>query len=96
MFGSRIDQVHETWQKSDRLGVQVDTFLVHHQAGTNDDAVIRMVQTGSRQVSSNYTISNEGRITGVVDERFRAWTSGSSSDGGRGCVMGSSRHHCGG
>jgi hypothetical protein len=55
-------------------------------ASTNAPGVINMMITGSRQVSSNYVISNEGRITGVVPEELRAWTSGSKSDGGRGAA----------
>jgi hypothetical protein len=43
-----------------------------------------MMVNATRQVSANYTISNEGRITLVVDEDRRAWTSGSSTDSGRG------------
>lgn len=80
------DQIRISSQSSSRQGATVDTFLIHHQAGMNDDATIRAMVTGSKQVSANYTISNEGRLTCVVDERLRAWTSGSSSDGGRGAA----------
>ncbi len=80
------NQIRLSPQYSSRQGVQIDTFLIHHQAGTNDDAVINAMISGSREVSANYTISNEGRITCVVDENYRAWTSGSSSDGGRGAA----------
>lgn len=70
-------------QFSSRNGAIIDTFLIHHQAGTNDDATINAMVTGSKQVSSNYTISNEGRITLVVDEDNRAWTSSSAFWDGR-------------
>ncbi|MGL4998043.1 MAG: N-acetylmuramoyl-L-alanine amidase [Cetobacterium sp.] len=80
------NQIRLSNQSSSRQGAKIDTFLIHHQAGTNDDAVINAMISGSRQVSSNYTISNEGRITLVVDEDLRAWTSGSSSDGGKGAA----------
>lgn len=81
------DQVRLTpRQFSSRNGTPVDTFLIHHQAGTNDDQVIAAMASGARQVSSNYTISNEGRLTLVVDESNRAWTSGSASDGGKGAA----------
>ena len=78
------NQIRLSSQNSSRNGTRIDTFLIHHQAGTNDDAVINSMVSGSKQVSANYTISNEGRLTLVVDEDFRAWTSGSSSDGGKG------------
>ena len=74
-------------QRSPRNGVVVDTFLVHHQASTNDDATIDLMVSGRKRVSANYTISNEGRLTLVVDEDYRAWTSGSTTDGGRGAAM---------
>lgn len=83
---SLTSQIKLSRQNSSRNGAKVDTFLIHHQAGTNDDATIRAMQSGSRQVSANYTISNEGRITLVVDEALRAWTSGSSTDGGKGAA----------
>lgn len=80
------NQIRLSKQFSSRNGVRVDTFLIHHQAGTNDDAVIAAMVSGSKQVSANYTISNEGRLTCVVDEDFRAWTSGSTTDGGKGAA----------
>lgn len=80
------NQVKLSSQRSSRSGTKIDTFLIHHQAGTSDDAVIRAMVSGARQVSANYTISNEGRITLVVPEEFRAWTSGSSVDGGKGAA----------
>jgi hypothetical protein len=87
MTHSRLtNQIKASNQSSSRDGTKIDTFLIHHQAGTNDDAAINMMVSGSRKVSANYTISNEGRITLVVDEDRRAWTSGSPSDGGKGAA----------
>lgn len=80
------DQIRQSPQNSSRSGARIDTFLIHHQAGTNDDSVIAMMVNRTRQVSANYTISNEGRLTCVVDEDLRAWTSGSSTDGGKGAA----------
>lgn len=85
-FSGLTNQVRESSQRSNRNGARIDTFLIHHQAGTNDDSVINEMVTGSKQVSANYTISNEGRLTGVVPEEYRAWTSGSSTDGGKGAA----------
>ena len=81
-----INQIRLSPQSSSRNGVIVDTFLIHHQAGTNDDDVINAMVTGSKQVSANYTISNEGRVTLVVDESLRSWSAGSSTDGGKGAA----------
>ena len=81
-----INQIRLSPQASSRNGVIVDTFLIHHQAGTNDDDVINAMVTGSKQVSANYTISNEGRVTLVVDESLRSWSAGSSTDGGKGAA----------
>lgn len=83
-FSGLTNQVRSSGQRSSRQGSGIDMFLLHHQASTNDDGTIAMMVSGSKEVSANYTVSNEGRITGVVDEEDRAWTSGSSSDGGKG------------
>jgi peptidoglycan hydrolase-like protein with peptidoglycan-binding domain len=85
-YSALTNQVRLSNQSSSRQGAKIDTFLIHHQAGTNDDAVLNAMVSGSRQVSANYTISNEGRITSVVPEELRAWTSGSTSDGGKGAA----------
>jgi len=83
-FSGLTDQIKQSKQCSSRNGTVIDTFLVHHQAGTNDDWTINAMVSGSKEVSANYTISNEGRVTGVVPEEDRAWTSGSTTDGGKG------------
>jgi hypothetical protein len=80
------NQTKLSHQSSSRNGTTIDTFLIHHQASTSDDATIREMVTASKQVSANYTISNEGRITSVVPEELRAWTSGSTGDGGKGAA----------
>ena len=79
------NQIKEALIQRTKRKATIDTFLIHHQAGTNDDAVIKGMQ-GTSGVSSNYTISNEGRLTLVVNEDYRAWTSGSSKDGGKGAA----------
>lgn len=62
---------------------RVDRIILHHAASTSLSGVLSMMETGSRQVSSNYVIGNSGEIVGVVPEEFRAWTSGSTSWDGR-------------
>lgn len=85
-FSTLTAQHRPSTQRSSRQGATVDTILWHHQAGLSDDAVIAAMVNRTRTVSANYTISNEGRITCVVDEEYRAWTSGSTSDGGKGAA----------
>ena len=80
------NQIRLSAQSSPREGTKIDSVILHHQAGTNDDSVISSMQRGTRQVSSNYTVNSAGRITCVVDEDRRAWTSGSRTDGGRGAA----------
>lgn len=85
-YSALTNQYRPSSQRSSRQDATIDTILWHHQAGTSDDSVIAQMISGARRVSSNYTISNEGRITCVVDEEDRAWTSGSVTDGGRGAA----------
>lgn len=70
-------------QYSSRGGRKIDRFLVHHAATSNLDVVLSMMRTGSREVSSNYVISNTGEIISVVPEEYRAWTSASPAWDGR-------------
>jgi hypothetical protein len=84
-FSKQTNQVKISSQSMPRYST-IDTFLIHHQAGMNDDAVIAAMVSGSKGVSANYTISNEGRITCVVEEENRAYTSGSLRDGGKGAA----------
>lgn len=85
-YSQLATQYRPSPQRSSRQGATIDTILWHHQAGLNDDAVIASMVNRTRTVSANYTISNEGRITCVVDEEDRAWTSGSTRDGGKGAA----------
>lgn len=69
-------------QYSKRTG-KIDRIILHHCASTSLDGVLRMMSSGSREVSANYVIGNGGEIVGVVPEEFRAWTSGSAEWDGR-------------
>lgn len=62
-----------------RGGVRPDCFVLHHQATTNDDATLAMMTSGSRTVSSTVTVSNLGRITGVVEEEDTPYTNGNQA-----------------
>jgi peptidoglycan hydrolase-like protein with peptidoglycan-binding domain len=86
VFSSLTQRQAISRQSSSRSGTKITSIILHHQASTNYEGVIGMMVSGSRQVSSNYVIGNEGQIVGVVPEELRAWTSGSSSDGGKGAA----------
>lgn len=85
-----VDQVRLSQGASPRTG-SIIRHIWHHQAGVDDDAVLNAMGAGaSPRVSANYTVSNDdpggrgwSRITGVVPERLRAWTSNSSAADGR-------------
>ena len=78
---------YNTSQKSSRNGTRIDMVICHHAATTNAEQVLQQELSGSRQVSSNYIIDRNGGVIGVVPEEFRAWTSGSSADGGKGAAF---------
>lgn len=75
-------------QSSSRQGATIDTFLIHHTASVSGrgDGIVNMMVNRTRQVSSNYVIGNDGYLWMVVDEDLRAWTSGSTKDGGKGAA----------
>lgn len=62
---------------------KVDRIILHHCASTSLSGVLKMMSTGSREVSANYVIGNNGEIVSVVPEEYRAWTSGSAEWDGR-------------
>lgn len=68
-------------QSSSRDGRRIDRFIVHHAASTSHDGVVDMMVRETREVSANYVVSE--RITCVVDEDRRAWTSASAAWDGR-------------
>lgn len=79
----------QSWPRLRRVE-DVDVFVVHHQASVDDDATIDMMVDATRQVSAQWTVDNDtplggglrgyARITAVVPENRRAWTSGSDVD----------------
>lgn len=91
-FPSYCDQVRPSDQSSARTG-SIVRRIWHHQAGTNDDATIAAMVSGSKEVSANQTVDNKppadqperlhARITGVVHTEERAWTSSSAIADGR-------------
>jgi N-acetyl-anhydromuramyl-L-alanine amidase AmpD len=85
-FSGLATRTYSTQQQSSRQGATIDMVICHHAATTNAEQVIAQEVSGSREVSSNYVITNTGEIVGIVPEEYRAWTSGSSSDGGKGAA----------
>lgn len=86
-FSALVSTTCNSPKQSSRFDAVIDTFLVHHMASTwGEDATRMMCSPGGRTVSANYTILSDGSIHGVVPEEARAWTSGSSTDGGKGAA----------
>jgi peptidoglycan hydrolase-like protein with peptidoglycan-binding domain len=85
-FSGHTNVVRESKQRSSRNGARIDHVILHHSASTDANGVVGMMVSGSRTVSSNYVIGKDGTVYGVVPEDFRAWTSGASSDGGKGAA----------
>lgn len=83
MFSDLITSTSGNGGQYSRRTVAVDRIIIHHCASTSLSGVLRMMATGSREVSANYVIGNGGEIVGVVPEESRAWTSGSASWDGR-------------
>lgn len=85
------DQERWSAQSSARTA-PIERVIWHHQASVNDDATIGMMVSGSRQVSSTWTVDFEppvggalrswARITAVVPEGRRPWTTSSALDDG--------------
>lgn len=77
-YSSLTNVATDTFQKSSRGGAGIGFIQLHHTASTNGPSVVNMMTSGSRQVSANYVVYNDGTLVGVVPEEFRAWTSGSA------------------
>lgn len=88
MFGPIVDRVQETSDRSARTG-SIIRFIWHHAASDNELGTVALFQPGGREVSANYCVGTlefqpgRARIWGIVDEAFRAWTSGSPKADGR-------------
>lgn len=83
------DQIRQSSQRSSREGNRVQYMLWHHTASVSGhgDGVVAMMVNATRRVSSNYVFGSDGWLWNVVDEDFRAWTSGSTTDGGKGALF---------
>lgn len=84
----------ERWSaKSNARSGAIVRFIWHHQAGTSDDGTLAMMTTaGLKDVSATWTVDNKApvgaglrdyaRITAVVPEERRPWTTASALDDG--------------
>lgn len=86
-FSGYTDAQNVTTDRSSRNGARIDHIILHHSAATNVNTVLGLMRPGGRRVSSNYVVGNDGKVYGVVPEEYRAWTSGSTTDGGRGAAF---------
>lgn len=71
--------------KSSERRSPIRRVILHHGAVTSMSG-LRSTLEGERQVSANYMAAG-GRAWGMVPDERRAWTSGSSSDGGKGAAF---------
>jgi len=83
------NQIRLSPQYSSRNGVKRDMVLWHHTASVSGrgEGVVAMMVNKTREVSANYVIGSDGYVWCVVDEDYRAWTSGSTTDGGKGAAF---------
>ncbi|UOE45464.1 peptidoglycan recognition protein family protein [Agromyces larvae] len=49
-------------------------FIIHHNAARGGAGVLEMMRTGSKQVSANYQVFEDGRAFGVVPREERSWS----------------------
>lgn len=82
-----ITGIRESFQRSSRNGARIDRIIIHHTATTNGEWVLDAMVSGSKQVSANYVPDKDGKLWGVVNEDFRAWTSSSAYWDGRSITM---------
>lgn len=77
--GKYYDQDSDRWVNkwSDRPDDDIIGLAVHHWAATNMSGFDRLVLS-SDPASVNYLILNSGSLIGSVNEKNRAWTSGSA------------------
>ena len=70
--------------KSSPRNHAIDTITIHHMAGNlSVETCGNIFANPSRKASSNYGIGTDGRIALYVEEKDRAWTSGSSANDNR-------------
>lgn len=69
--------------KCDPRRLKINAVIIHHGAQTDYGAHVRTL-TGDREVSANYCTDGRGNLIGQVPDEYRAWTSGSPYDNGRG------------
>lgn len=66
--------------KSVNRNHKIDTITIHCTAGICTVEALGSLFSGSREVSSNYGIGNDGRIGMYVEEKDRSWCSSNASN----------------
>lgn len=74
-YSPLVDKIMSTSKHSSRQGASITRMLIHHWAGTGG-GIERLVHSKD-PASANYIILTDGTLIGSVDEKYRAWTSGS-------------------
>ena len=86
-------RIHGTFNPS---GV-IDKITIHHVAGiASVETLGNIFASADRQGSSNYGIGSDGRVGLYVDEKHRAWTSGSAANDYRAVTIETSNDQIGG
>ena len=81
-WSRHISRSITTPNRSSRGGLPVVEFIIHHNASLGGSYVLSLMQSGSKQVSANYQIMQDGEAVGVVPREDRSWSvSNSTWDG---------------
>jgi len=63
-----------TPNQSSRYGRKITGWIIHHNAALGGAGVLEMMRTGSKQVSANYQVMQDGDVWGVVPRENRSWS----------------------
>ena len=73
-WASTIAGSVSTPNKSSRNGRKITGWIIHHNAARDGSGVLEMMRTGSKQVSANYQVLENGDVWGVVPREERSWS----------------------
>jgi hypothetical protein len=73
-WASTIAGSISTPNRSSRMGRAINGWIIHHNAGRDGRGVLEMMRAGSKQVSANYQVLEDGDVWGVVPREERSWS----------------------
>lgn len=81
MGNSKLVDYKKISKNSNPRNTTIKKITIHHTAGVlSVETLGNIFQPGGRQASSNYGIGSDGRVGMYVEEKNRAWTSGSPAN----------------